>query len=102
MQLYSQLQGKILTKEWVSEVFKFCRGIFTGDNYSPIICKVVFQPLIDFTKKEKENQGYNLGNIKVITKPFAYDFELISNNKTKHQKLQNRKLENAKNNGIIF
>ena len=90
MNLYSQLKGKIVTKEWVSKVFKFCKGIFTGDNYSPIIFNVIFQPLIDFIMNHKESQGYSQGNTKVITKPFADDFELISNHKTKHQKLQDQ------------
>ena len=42
MNLYSQLEGRIVTKGWKSESFRFCRGIFTGDNYSPIIFNLVF------------------------------------------------------------
>ena len=51
------------------------------------LINVVFKPLIDFIIKEKESQGYHLGEIKIMKKPFADDFELISNNKRKHQKL---------------
>ena len=44
MSLYSKLREKIITEDWIIEVFEFCRGIFAGDNYSPIIFNVVFQP----------------------------------------------------------
>ena len=95
MDLYAKLEGRIVTKEWKSELFKFCRGIFTGDNYSPIIFNVVFQPLIDFIKVRKDKQGYALGNSRVITKPFADDFEIISNNERSHQNLQDKIQLNA-------
>ena len=45
---------------------------------------VVFQPLIDFLNTRKESQGYKLGEARIITKPFADNFELISNNKIQH------------------
>ena len=102
MSLYSKLKGKIVTKEWSSNTFDFKKGIFTGDNYSPIIFNVLFQPLIDAIKSRKEDQGYNLGDKKVITKPFADDFELISNNKTKHQKLQDEVQLKATSMGLTF
>ena len=38
----------------------------------------------------------------MITKPFADDFELISNNKTKHQKLQNEIQLKATSMGLTF
>ena len=102
MNLYSLLEGKIVTKGWESEKFKFSKGIFTGDNYSPIIFNIVFQPLIDYIQQHKEKQGYNLGNSKVITKPFADDFELISNNQKLHQKLQDDIQVKATSMGLTF
>ena len=102
MNLYSQLEGRIVTKGWRSELFRFCRGIFTGDNYSPIIFNLVFQPLIDCIKVEKDKQGYALGNSRVITKPFADDFEIISNNTKKHQELQDKIQLNATTMGLTF
>ena len=90
-----------LTPPWDS-VFRFCRGIFTGDNYSPIIFNLVFQPLIDFIKLEKDKQGYALGNSRVITKPFADDFEIISNNTKRHQELQDKVQLNATTMGLTF
>lgn len=102
MSLYSKLRGKIMTQDWVTETFEFCRGIFAGDNYSPIIFNVVFQPLIDFIKKYKERQGYRLGNSKIITKPFGDDFEILSNHKGNHQKLQDIVQKNASTMGLTF
>ena len=75
---------------------------FTGDNYSPIIFNLVFQPLIDFIKLEKDKQGYALGNSRVITKPFADDFEIISNNTKRHQELQDKVQLNATTMGLTF
>ena len=40
--LYSKLNGKVMTKNWESERFRFCNGIFLGDIYSPIVFNVVF------------------------------------------------------------
>ena len=91
-----------MTSDWVTETFQFCRGIFTGDNYSPIIFNVVFQPLTDFLNTRKESQGYKLGEARIITKPFADDFELISNNKIQHQKLQTQIQKNASTMGLTF
>ena len=102
MDLYSKLEGKVTTKEWISEVFQFCKGIFQGDPYSPIIFLVVFQPLLDFILQKKEALGYKLGNHKVITLPFADDFELITNHKTRHQKLVCEVQAKAETMGLEF
>ena len=42
--LYSKLSGVVQTKQWSSIPFKFRRGVFQGDPYSPIICLVTFNP----------------------------------------------------------
>ena len=73
-----------------------------NDNYSPIIFNVVFQPLIDFIKVRKDKQGYALGNSRVITKPFADDFDMISNNERSHQNLQDKIQLNATSMGLTF
>ena len=100
--LYSQLHGKVVTKEWVSEVFRFLKGIAQVDNYSGIIFLVIFQPLISYLESMKESLGYQLGNVKVITKPFVDDFESITTNKTKHQKLMNDIQEKASTMGLTY
>ena len=82
--LYSQLRGRVVTKEWISEVFKFLKGIYQGDPYSSSIFLMVFQPLIYFIMSFKESHGYQLGNSKVLSTPFADDFDLISNHVKKH------------------
>ena len=46
--LHGQLQGKVVTKKWTSDVFTFLKGVFQGDPYSANIFLVVFQPLLDF------------------------------------------------------
>ena len=76
--MYSQLHGEVKTKEWMTEVFKFLKGIAQGDNYSSIILLVIFQPLVTYLKSLQESVGYQLGERKIITKPFADDFETIT------------------------
>ena len=100
--LYSQLNGKISTKDWVSDLFDFLKGIFQGDPYSPSIFLVIFQPLIDYIQLHRESHGYQLGQHKVLTTPFADDFDLITNNCTKHQKLQLDIQQKAESMGLCF
>ena len=75
--LYSQLNGKIATKNWVSDLFEFLKDIFQGDPYSPTIFLVIFQPLIDYIQLHRETHGYQLGKAKVLTTPFADDFDRL-------------------------
>ena len=74
MNLYSQLKGAVMTKEWKSDIFTFVNGIFKGDTYNPTVFNVTFQALIDYIKSKKWGSGYSLGSSKVVTKPFADDF----------------------------
>ena len=90
------------SKNWESEIFEFKRGIFQGDNYSPIIFLVVFNPLIDYIKQFTDTHGYQIGDTKVITKPFADDFEIITNNKRKHQKLQDDIQDKCQSLGLVW
>ena len=71
-------------------------------GFFKFIFNVVFQPLIDFNLEHKESHGYKLGETKIITKPFADDFEIITNHKTKHQKLQDEIQNKAETMGLIF
>ena len=102
LSLYSQLHGKVVTKEWESEPFKFLKGVYQGDNYSAIIFLVVFQPLISYLLSHKESSGYMLGERKIITKPFADDFECLTRNKKTHQKLMLDLQVKAKAMGLTF
>ena len=58
--IYAKLQGRVVTKDWESDYFTFMKGIFKGDPYSGTIFLIVFNPLIEHTKKFKNIQGYNL------------------------------------------
>ena len=91
MNLYSKLEGKVITASWESDLFKFLKGVFAGDPYSGIIFLVVFNPIIHFIKQHQETHGYTLKtktNVKnVSTTPFADDFNIISREHMKHQTL---------------
>ena len=86
----------------MSDLFEFLKGIFQGDPYSPTIFLVIFQPLIDFIQLHRESHGYQLGKSKVLTTPFADDFDLITNNCKKHQKLQLDVQRKAESMGLCF
>ena len=100
--VYSQLRGRIVTKEWISEVFKFLKGIYQGDPYSSSIFLMVFQPLIDVIMSFKESHGYQLGGTKMISTPFADDFDLSSNHVKKHQNLMLDIQKKAESMGLTF
>ena len=90
--LYTKLQGTVFTAEWISETFKFLRGVFQGDPLSGIIFLIVFNPIIEYIKKHTETHGYeikttNLNALSVITTPFADGFNIITRDKALHQEL---------------
>ena len=87
--LYSKLNSTVVTKSWQSQQFLFKKGIFQGDPWSPIIFLTVFNPLLEKLKMET-NHGYDLNGKKVITTPFADDFNLITCHKKTHQRLINQ------------
>ena len=86
-----KLRGIIHTQNLVGDIFKVLKGVFQGDPYSGVIFLIIFNPIIEYIKKQKEQQGYELKTstsaTSVITTPFADDFNIISRNSTKHQKL---------------
>ena len=103
--LYSKLEGKVFTKDWESEFFKFLKGVFQGDPYSGIIFLIVFNPLIEYIKQHAQTHGYplttqNKGVKNVVTTPFADDFNLITHNKNMHQKLVTDIAEKIKSMGL--
>ena len=100
--IYSKLKGKIKTKDWQTEVFDFLKGVFQGDPFSGTIFLIIFNPLIEYIKKYKDTQGYQIKDIKVITTPFADDFNLVSNNKKTSSKTNKRSGRKGRNNGPPF
>ena len=90
--LYSKLEGKVVTQSWESEIFQFKKGVFQGDPFSCVIFLIIFNPIIHHIKNNCDKCGYVLkteNNIKkhINTTPFADDFNIISRNKAQHQKL---------------
>ena len=84
--LYSKLNGKVLTKEWESELFKILVGVFQGDPYSGIIFLIIFNPIVELIKLHTETHGYQVttdtkGVKSVITTPFADNFNVITREK---------------------
>jgi hypothetical protein len=63
--VYSQLNGLVLTKDWRSENFCFEKGFFQGDPSSPIIFLACFNPILEkleslrLTKCSNENSLVN-------------------------------------------
>ena len=100
--MYKQLKGRIKTKQWETDLFNFLRGAFQGDPFSGTIFLITFNPLIEYIKKFKNKQGYTIKETKVITTPFADDFNLVSNNKTLHQQLIKEVVEKAETMCLYF
>ena len=85
--LYSNMAAQIQTPDWTSSPFLMKKGVFQGDPLSPLIFLIAFNPIIEFLKS-KTSSGFPLNNqTKVITTPFADDFNLITTNKATHQKI---------------
>ena len=90
MKIYGDLNGKIRTSNWVSEEFKFTKGVFQGDPLSPIIFLICFNPILEDLKTFEQSDGYSLNGTPFITLPFADDFNLITRDIRKHRKLMVR------------
>jgi hypothetical protein len=86
--LYSNLDGRVITPDWESSRFRFHKGVFQGDPLSPIIFLAVFNPILE-KLQQNEQFGYSLNGSKFITTPFADDFNLMTTNKRTHQRLLN-------------
>ena len=105
--LYSKFEGKVFTKNWESEWFKFLQGVFQGDPFSGIIFLIVFNPIIEYLKTQKEMHGYQLttktkGVKNVVTIPFADDFNLLRREKSMHQKLISDIEEKIESMGLVL
>ena len=84
--MYSNLSGRVRTKNWTSDYFDFKNGIFQGDSLSPIIFLLCFNPIVQYLESELSH-GYLVQDTKIITTPFADDFSLITSNKRTHQRI---------------
>ena len=87
--LYSRLSGYVQGPDWRSDKFRFARGTFQGDPFSPILFILVFNPIIERLKQYENTYGYKLNGHNYITLPYADDFILVTTDKRRHQKLMN-------------
>lgn len=87
--LYSRLNGSVRGPGWTSQEFDFKRGTFQGDPLSPIIFLMCFNPILEYLENIRTVHGFNLDGNKIITTPYADDFNLITSNKVQHQKIIN-------------
>ena len=85
--LYRNLSGYVQVPGWSSENFRFKKGTFQGDPFSPVLFILVFNPIIQYLKQYEESHGYLLNGNIYITLPYADDFILVTTDKRKHQKL---------------
>ena len=102
MNIYSKLQGRVVTKDWQTENFQFKKGVFQGDPYSSTIFLIIFNPLIQYIKMNSEKYGYKLNDKYINTTPFADDFNIISRNKIQHQKFITDIEQKTETMGLIF
>ena len=96
---YSNLQATVQTSKFKTEIFTFKNGVFQGDLLSPIIFLTVFNPILQHLQ-ENSKFGYQLGEEKFITLPYADDFCLITTDKRTHQRILNQINENIKSLGM--
>ena len=86
--LYSVISGKVVTKHWSTDSFRFRKGIFQGDPLSPLIFTMCINPLLEYLKAN-EKFGYTLNESKYVTTFFADDFCLMTANSRSHQRIMN-------------
>jgi hypothetical protein len=72
--VYFQLSGSVLTKDWRSKDFRFEKGGFQGDPSSPIIFLACFNPIPEKLESLRLQKGFNHQGLHHITLPFADDF----------------------------
>jgi hypothetical protein len=78
--VYSQLNGSVLTKDWQSENIHFEKGVFQGDK----------------------KKGFNHLGLHHITLPFADDFNLLTGHKITHQNIIKEIVGWATSMGLVF
>jgi hypothetical protein len=57
--VYSQLNGLVLTKDWQSENFRFEKGVFQGDPCSSINFIACFYPILEKLESLSLTKGFN-------------------------------------------
>jgi hypothetical protein len=57
--VYSQLNRLVSTKDWRSENFRFQKGVFQGDSSSPIIFLACFNHILEKLESLRLTKGFN-------------------------------------------
>ena len=60
-----------------------------GDPLSPFIFLMCFNPILEYLDDIRDKSGFNMDGCKVITTPYADDFNLLTSNKLQHQTIIN-------------
>ncbi len=100
--LYSRLSGYVQGDEWTSEPFRFQKGVFQGDPWSPIIFLLTFNPILEYLTTLQDEYGYNLNGTRFITLPFADDFCLITAHMRHHQWIINKIIECTRSMNLVL
>jgi hypothetical protein len=100
--VYSQLNGSVLTKDWRSENFRFERGFFQGDPSSPIIFLAWFNPILEKLESLRLQKGFNHQGLYHITFPFADDFNFLTGHKKIHQNINNEIMSRTTLMGLVL
>jgi hypothetical protein len=85
--VYFELNGLVLTKDWSSENFPFEKGVFQGDPSSPIIFLACFNTILKTLESFRLTKGFNHLSLRNITLPFVDDFNLLTGHKVIHQNI---------------
>ena len=100
--VYSQLNGSVLTKDWRSENFRFEKGVFQGDPSSPIIFLACFNPILEKLESLRLQKGFDHQGLRHITLPFADDFNLLTHHKVTHQNIINEIMSWTTSMGLVL
>ena len=100
--IYSKLEGRVVTKDWETDKFSFRREVFQVDPYSVAAFLIIFNPIVSVLNEYKEKYGYKLDDMFISATPFADDFDIISRNKIHHQKTINDIEEKITSMGLVL
>jgi hypothetical protein len=100
--VYSQLNGLVLTKDMRSENFHFEKGVFQGDPSSLIIFLACFNPILEKLESFRLQKGFTHQGLRHITLPFADNFNLLTFHKKTDQNIINEIMSWSTSMGLVF
>jgi hypothetical protein len=100
--VYSQINGSVLTKDWRSENFRFEKAIFHGHPSSPIVFLTCFNPILEKLESLRLQKGFNYQGPPHMTLPFADDFDLFTSHKKTDQNIINEVMSWSALRGLVL